>query len=166
MFMAGILASHAGLRLSLALVFHVMPSSKGWNARSCVVALALVLFLGCFDSHPVWRSQRLPSGKTIKVTFFNLVWGAEHDERIPSQDCFALEYVTSVPVTDAQARDREAREVFELIRPTSELWGFSTATVTAFRTVERKGNYNLFVFTRGKNGQWSFTRSPMSFNPH
>ncbi|HYU79790.1 MAG TPA: hypothetical protein VEK56_12445, partial [Vicinamibacterales bacterium] len=72
----------------------------------------------------------------------------------------ALEFVSADPTADGASHEREALEVFELIRPTSELWGFKTAVISGFPSVERKGRYEIFIFTRGSEGQWSFTRQP------
>lgn len=69
----------------------------------------------------IFHDQVLPSGKTVKITMFNFAWGVEHDERHVRDDSFALEYVSTVPHTDLAVVDRETLEVFELIRPTSEL---------------------------------------------
>ena len=49
-----------------------------------------------------------------------------------------LEYVSSLP-TEAKELDQEALEVFELIRPVSEQWRFSTASVSAFTSVVGSG---------------------------
>jgi len=102
----------------------------------------------------------LPSSKSVKVTSFNLVWGVEHDDRDPRKDCFALEYVTAKPEADPKAREQEALEVFELIRPVSELWGLDIATLAGFPTVDRKGHYDMYVFRRAADGKWSCTVHP------
>ena len=118
--------------------------------------------LGCGESGgftPLALEQRLASGKVVKVTSCLLVWGVEHGERHPNQHSFALEYVSALPTTAAKELDQEALEVFELIRPVSEQWRFSTASVAAFATVERTGKYNLFAFSRSSDGRWSFTRT-------
>jgi hypothetical protein len=94
----------------------------------------------------------------IQVTSCQLVWGDEHGERHTNQDSFALEYVSSVTQPASQEVDREAVEVFELIRPISEQWGFTTATVAAFPSAERTGKYNFFIFSRSSDGRWSFKR--------
>jgi hypothetical protein len=125
--------------------------------RVFAILLALPLLVGCSGGRPIWHDQVLPSGKTIKVTSFNLVWGIEHDERDPAKDCFALEFVSANPAADPAAHLREASEVFELIRPASELWGLKTAEISGFPSVERKGRYEIFTFTRGADGRWSFT---------
>jgi len=122
------------------------------------IFIAAVPLVGCSDNfHTLWHDQALPSGKTIKVTSFNLVWGIEHDERDAAKDCLQLEYVSANPAADAAAQEREAFEVFELIRPTSELWGLKTATLSGFPAVERKGRYQIYVFTREADGHWSVT---------
>jgi hypothetical protein len=50
--------------------------------------------------------------------------------------------------------------MFELIRPISELWGLKTAEVSAFPSVERKGKYFQYAFSRGPDGKWNFERKP------
>jgi hypothetical protein len=37
-------------------------------------------------------------------------------------------------------------------------WGFKTAVISAFPSLERKGRYEIFTFTRGAGGQWTVTR--------
>jgi hypothetical protein len=117
---------------------------------------------GCEGHYrPLWHDQKLPSGKTIKVTSFNLVWGVEHDERDINKDSFALEYVSANPQAEATRREAEAVDVFELVRPISEQWGFRSASIAGFPTVERKGRYDVYQFVRQPDGHWSFTRSEM-----
>lgn len=121
--------------------------------------VACFLFLGG-ENRPVFRDQALPSGKTVKVTSFYLVWGVDHDprDRDASEDGFQLEYVTSSPNSDQQVRDQECLEVFELIRPICELWGFDHATINAFPSVHRKGRYDVYLFKRPSMGKWAFDR--------
>ena len=130
------------------------------GGRSILCGLMLSVLCGCGDYQPVWREQRLPSGGSVKVTSFNLVWGAEHDDHAIGGDCFSMEYVTARPNDDPKSRAKEAVEVFELIRPASELWGFRSAEVACFPTVNRKGHYDLYLFVREADGKWSFTVQP------
>lgn len=127
---------------------------------AALAAIAALLAAGCGAGvrFGVWRDQALPSGRVVKVTMAMLAWDDEHGERNPKGDAFSLEYVRSEPGADAAAREREALEVFELIRPTSELWGLRTATLAGFPAVERRGRYDLFVFRRGEDGAWAVER--------
>jgi hypothetical protein len=130
--------------------------------RALSAPLLLVLCLGCGEPGgfaPPTLEQRLPSGKVIKVTSCLLVWGVEHGERHTDQDSFALEYVSALPHDAANELDQEALEVFELVRPVSEQWRFSTASVAAFTSVERTGRYNIFAFSRSSDGRWSVART-------
>lgn len=120
-------------------------------------AMATFLFSGG-ENHPLFREQTLPSGKKIQVASFHLTWGIEHDERRKQDDQFAMEYVSSAG-GDPAAQDREALEVFELVRPISELWGFPTATVSAFPTTVRKGRYSIYAFTRDAQGKWGYQKT-------
>lgn len=129
--------------------------------RGILLVLVLMFVAGCDDLfggpfHTPWHAEALASGSTIKVTSFNLVWGAEHDEHALGKDCFAIEYVTSYLGADAQRREAEATEAFELVRPVSEQWGFREATVAAIPTLEHRGLYDLYWFQRQPDGHWSF----------
>jgi len=131
------------------------------RTRTLAALLAVGLSIGCFGGQGPYRQlvreQRLASGKVVRVISCLLVWGVEHDERHPDQDSFALEYLSALPRQPWAALEAEALEVFELIRPVSEQWGFSMATVTALRSPERTGTYDVFVFTRTAAGTWSHT---------
>ena len=128
--------------------------------RALLLGLLAVFAAGCDDHfHTLWHGEKLPSGGMVKVTSLNLVWGIEHDDRDVSKDCFAIEYVTANPGFDVGQREAEAAEVFELIRPVSELWGFRSASMAAFPTLTRKGRYDLYLYQREPDGQWTFKRS-------
>ena len=129
--------------------------------RLFALVAALPLFLACGgDFRQLWHEVKLPSGQRVKVTMFMLVWGAEHDERFPNQDSFAMEFVSNAPQAEPEQRKREALEVFELMRPVSELWGFDHAQASGFPSTERKGRYDLFLFQRGADGKWSCELKP------
>jgi len=133
------------------------------SAIRCFIRLGFVCFLvlcGCEpgEFHEPWRDQALPSGKTVKVKSLQIAWGVEHDEpRKPQHDCFVLQFVYSAPDGGDEAHAQEAKEVFELIRPVSEQWGFTNAELMAYSTLEPDRHYDLFFFQRGSDGQWSST---------
>lgn len=139
-----------------------MPKEPTISSRPKLLIPLLALSLHACAADGPFRApvceQRLPSGSTVKVTSCQLVWGADHDRRIPSQDAFALEYVSSLPRSAGDELDREALEVFELIRGVSERWGFTTASVSAFPTDERTGPYVRYAFSRSTAGGWTFQR--------
>ena len=58
---------------------------------------------------------------------------------------------------DVAARDAEAAEVFELVRPASEQWHFSEATVSAIPTLDYRGDYDLYWYRQGSDGRWKAT---------
>lgn len=136
-----------------------------WRARMrrpLCWALALLLLAGCGDTtRTLWHEQKLPSGRSVKITQMVLAWGGEHDRRIAAEDCFALEFVSSRPGADTAEREAEALEVFELVRPLSEQWGFRIASVAGFPTLDRRGRYDLYAFERGADGRWTFRRTEM-----
>jgi hypothetical protein len=100
----------------------------------------------------------------VEVVSCLLAWGVEHDERHPDQDAFALEYLSSVPRVPPQELEREVLEVFELIRPISEQWGLTTASVSALRSPNRTGTYDVFAFRRSSGGTWSHTSQVITRN--
>ena len=130
-------------------------------------ALLLALLSGCDKEsvfHPLFRDQALPSGAKTKVTMLALVWGGRtnDDGCNMGSDCFHLEFVSSDPNAEPPKKTAEALQVFELIRPLSEQWGFTNAEMLAFKQVERTGDYDLFLFNRTTNGQWSCERQSAS----
>jgi hypothetical protein len=129
---------------------------------ACLTSLGIFIALLYHDGNirMLTHEQALPSGKSIKVTSFHLVWGIEHDERTPGNDSFSLEYVSNAPDAEPQVRDQEALEVFELIRPVSEQWGFKRTTISGFRSTQRKGPYDIYHFDRASDGKWTFKRYP------
>ena len=137
-------------------MFQPAPRFNDPAFRLFLCSLILLCLCGCGEYRSVWHEQKLPSGRSVKVTSLHLVWGAEHDERDPGKDCFAMEYVMADPAGDAKTHEQEVREVFELIRPVSELWGFKSAEVAAFPTADRKGRYDWYLFVREADGKWSF----------
>ena len=140
------------------------PALKSLIIVAVLVCIS-ILSIFCifyFQKNPPHNSriiQGSPNGRAIEVISFNLVMSAQHDRRVPDNDCFSLEYVSSA-AADPHSREREALEVFELIRPISEQWGFTKATLAAFKSVTRKGRYDLFVFRQAPAGKWSFIRYP------
>ena len=128
--------------------------------RCLGVLVGVVASTGCFgpgEFHAPIHEQRLASGKPAKVVSCQLAWGDEHGERHPDQDAFSLEYLSSIPRVPPQDLEREVEAVFELIRPISEQWGLTNASVTALRTPERTGTYDAFAFTRTAAGTWTHT---------
>jgi hypothetical protein len=121
-----------------------------------LVGIVIGLILLNKGGPEIFRDQVLPSGKRVKVTSCLLAWGVDHSDRHSADDCFTLEYVSSIPASPQSEQDREALEVFELIRPISELWGFDKAQVSAFPSIKRKGAYNIYVFQRAPDGKWTF----------
>jgi hypothetical protein len=127
------------------------------KSRGVLLVLVLMFVAGCdvlFNGpfRTPWHGQALASGTTIKVTRFDLVWGDDHSG---GQTSFAIEYVTSNPDADAKRREAEVAEVFELVRPVSEQWGFREATVAAIPTLEHRGLYDLYWFQRRPDGHWA-----------
>ena len=134
-------------------------------ARKVGLLVVAGLSTACFGDYrtPI-REQRLPSGKVVKVVSCLLAWGVEHDERFPDQDAFALEYVSTVPRLPPQELEREVLEVCELVRPISEQWRLPTATVSALRSADRTGTWDVFAFKRSPSGTWTHTSQTITRN--
>jgi hypothetical protein len=151
---------------------HTCLQGDDVNAKLKFLALGFVLgiastfgavfgfLLAGSDSNMTVHETKLPSGKMVKVTMCNLVWGVGHDEseRDAGLDQFELDLVSSMPGADLQARAQEVWEAFELIRPVSEQWGLRKATISAFPSTRRKGPYDIYAFQRGADGKWTVDR--------
>ena len=131
------------------------------GAAAAVMALvasgALVLRLGAGgpkEQHH--RRLKLASGRTLEVTALYLGFGDDHSGRGAVDDGVCVEYVTSFP--DEAARDKEAVEVFEAIRPLVDSLGVGTASVSAFPSLLRKGRYERHDYTRDAAGTWTSKR--------
>jgi hypothetical protein len=131
------------------------------HRRGLSVAL-LLLLSGCngLDGpfRIPWHPEKLASGRTLKVTAFDLVWGAGHgdDDHVMGPDCFKITYVTALPGANIQQRDAEALQAFELVRPVSEQWGLRTAEVAAIPKLQYSASYDVYEFQRKPDGSWSF----------
>jgi hypothetical protein len=125
-----------------------------------VLALSLVILSGCGKEdgfRTLFHEESLSSGQKVKVTMMALVWGGRpgDDGCTMGGDCFHLEFVSNDPNAELPKRTAEAQEVFELIRPASEQWGFTNAEVLGFKQIERTGDYDLFFFNRAADGKWA-----------
>lgn len=120
-----------------------------------LTAIFTTFLLMTNDNEMIYHETELPNGKQIKITMCNLVWGIEHSERTESADCFEIEYIMSSPNQDDNQRDKEALEVFELIKPISEQWKIKKAALLAFPTLKRKGTYYVYSLDKDENGKWS-----------
>jgi hypothetical protein len=129
-----------------------------------LAALFFILFRTNDVFHPLFHEESLSSGQKVKVTMMALVWGGRpgEDGCTMGGDCFHLEFVSNDPNAELPKRTAEAQQVFELIRPPSEQWGFTNAEVLGFKQLERTGDYDLFEFDQGTNGNWSCTQKTMS----
>lgn len=122
-----------------------------------VLGFGVLSSSGCGgDFHEPWREQKLPGGGSVKVKSLQIAWGVEHDEpRKPERDCFVLQFVYNAPNAGDDGHAREAKDVFELIHPISEQWGFSSAELMAYASTEPDRHYDLFFFERTPDGKWS-----------
>jgi hypothetical protein len=128
---------------------------------TCLLGVGFMIGFSLFNENTrdmTFHEQILPSGKSIKITMCDFVWGVEHKDRFANQDCFGLEYIMSTADTNKEVQDREALEVFELIRPISEQWKMNKASLSAFPTLKRKGIYYIYALERNSNGNWDYKR--------
>ena len=131
------------------------------------LALLLAILSGCGREdgfRTLFHEETLPDGQAVKVTMLALVWGGRpgDDGCTMGSDCFHLEFVSNDPNAELPKRTAEAQEVFELIRPSSEQWGFTNAEVLGFKQIERTGDYDMFLFNRADDGKWSCERKAAS----
>jgi hypothetical protein len=130
------------------------------NYPLLALTLLLVNLSGCGREdgfRTLFHEESLPSGQKVEVTSCMLVWGGRpgDDGCTMGSDCFHLEFVSNDPNAELPKRTAEAQEVFELIRPSSEQWGFTNAEVLGFKQLERTGDYDIFLFNRAADGKWS-----------
>ncbi len=127
------------------------------GAAAAVVALLAVgaLLLGVASGGPReqrHRTLKLASGRTLEVTMLCLVFGDDHSQRGAVDDGVGVEYVTSF---GDGARDKEAAEVYEAIRPLAESLGVGSASISAFPSLLRKGHYQRYDYSRDAAGAWT-----------
>lgn len=123
-----------------------------------VAAGALLLRLGTGGPQEQrHRTLKLASRRSLEVTALSLAFGDEHSARGAADDGVFVEYVTSS--ADDAARDAEAAEVFEAIRPLAESLGVPAAAVSAFPSLVRKGRYERHDFARDAAGRWTSSRT-------
>jgi hypothetical protein len=131
------------------------------GAAVAVVALfsagALLLHAGSGGSKEQrHRALRLASGRTLEVMELRLAFGDEHSQRGAVDDALQVEYVA--PAAEQGARDRDAAEVFEAVRPLAEALGVGAASVVAFPSSLREGPGERHDYTRDSAGAWDFKR--------
>ncbi|WP_156120702.1 hypothetical protein [Neosynechococcus sphagnicola] len=68
--------------------FFVLGLAASWILGA--VGIWGILFFSSGDGTMTFHEQILPSGRNIKVTMCNLVWGVEHADRLPDKDSFTL----------------------------------------------------------------------------
>jgi hypothetical protein len=127
---------------------------------ACVLGIGGSIAFSLFydDRDMTFHEHKMPSGRSIKITMCDFLYGVEHNDRYEDQDCFRIDYIMSSPHVAREDQDREALEVFELIRPISEGWTLHKAQVFAFPALRRKGTFYVYSFTQRPDGQWDFRR--------
>lgn len=122
-----------------------------------VVAGAILMHAGTGGrEEPRHRVLKLASGRGVDVTALYFAFGDEHSGRGAVDDGLSIAYVSAA--ANEGARDKEAAEVFEAIRPLSESLGVGSAEVSAFPSLVHKGHYALYGYTRDAAGGWTSKR--------
>lgn len=126
------------------------------------IAIIVLVCVGCrigesVDSVNGSREQILSSGNKVKITGLNLAFG---DRASGSQDVMVLSYQTLYVEKVSSDRNKEAHEVFELIRPLCEQWRLSGADLMAFQKNNGKGDFWAIRFRRGTDGRWNAEEMP------
>jgi len=142
------------------MTMHVHWKSMLLGAVAAVATLvavaAMFFFAGPGGSHEQrHRTLKLASGRALEITGLYFAFGDEHSQRGAIDDGISVEYVSAA---QGEARDKEAAEVFEAIRPLSESLGVVTAAVCAYPSLSRKDRYETYAYSRDTAGAWTFKR--------
>jgi hypothetical protein len=123
-----------------------------------LVAVAAMLFaVASGGSHEQrHRTFKLASGRALEIMGLYFAFGDEHSQRGAIDDSISVQYVSAA--AKGEARDREAAEVFEAIRPLSESLGVATAEVCAYSSLSLKGRSEIYAYSRDTTGVWTFKR--------
>ena len=127
--------------------------------RVLVPVAFIFALLGCGEVTSAFprtmRNQILPNGNHIILVDVNFLFSG----RNTGNDSFSIQYIENNQNSDAQTKLEEAKEVFELIRPTSELWGLNEAEIMAFPNLKIRNKAITYRFKRTNDGKWSVERS-------
>lgn len=117
----------------------------------------MLLFPGCSpsvaDSKTKWRAQQLGSGRTAEIFAFQLAYG---DNSV--DDRMRVDYHVQNAKPDIIEMEKDAQEVFALIRPTCETLGLRHAELSVFPTRSRRGEFESFHFQKANENQWNCQR--------
>jgi len=129
-----------------------------FNPFHIMISWVLVLLLNCTqsDSPQMYREQALKNNTKVKITSIQLVFANQGSTKV---DKFWIHFVMNDPKASPEAAESEAKEVFELIRPTCELWGIDSAEVFSIPAISYKGRAFTYEFNRKKSSDWSFTKN-------
>jgi hypothetical protein len=123
--------------------------------RKVLTALLLMVLVACTQG-PAYRTQALPSGKSVKVLGMTKMFFRQGDPAL------ILKYQTDLPIDDVPGLAKEADEIWPLFRINVEKAGLSSGAITATtppegHIVKRSKTYT-FVYTKATDGQWSRKR--------
>jgi len=102
------------------------------------------------------RTLKLASGHALEIMGLYFAFGDDHSQRGAIDDGISVQYVSAA--AEGDARDKEAAEVFEAIRPLSEALGVATAEVCAYPSLSRKDRSEIYTYSRDTAGAWTFKR--------
>jgi hypothetical protein len=125
------------------------------GVTTLVAAAALFFAAAPGGSHQQrHRTLKLASGRALEVVGLYFAFGDEHSQRGAIDDGISVQYVSAA--AEGEARDKEAAEVFEAIRPLSESLGVVTAEVCAYSSLSRNGRSETYAYSRDTAGAWTF----------
>lgn len=122
-----------------------------------VAAAALFFAAGSGGPHEQrHRTLKLASGRALEIMGLYFSFGDEHSQRGAIDDGISVQYVSAAAA--GEARDKEAAEVFEAIRPLSESLGVATAEICAYPSLSGKGRHDVYAYSRDVAGAWNVKR--------
>jgi hypothetical protein len=114
-----------------------------------IVLCFFVFLVGCtFTTGPIYTTQKLSSGKEIKVVGMGKMWSSNDDTAL------SLKYITDLPLDDEANLKAEVMEVWEMFRVNVEKEGLSKAIITV--QAPPKG----FIFTINTSRGYGFRKNP------
>lgn len=118
-----------------------------------ILIVFAIMFLAACSRDPIYQTETLPTGKSIKVIKVSKILFTE------GSPALMLNYQTDLPIGDVSALTKEADEIWLSFQDNVEDAGFSIGAISA--SAPQKGliiktsKSHNFVYKKGSNGEWS-----------
>jgi hypothetical protein len=116
-----------------------------------IVVIYLLFLLAACSQSPPYKSQTLPSGRTIKIGGIMQINFSKGDPAL------MLKYYTDVNVSDSDAITKEVDDIWQSFKNDVEKSGMNAAIISANelpKGIISKTKGCNFVFMRQPNGSW------------